>query len=149
MSVVDIVIIALVVLFGAFGVIRGVKKSALSFGAFLVSFIFAFFIAKVVAEALLGIVAVKDFVVGPNGFSLYTWLNMVIPANAGKGDSFLDVNFYKPMLETVQGFNGLQPAFTEHNALAMCAAFVIFTGMCGVGVYIVARFLMCLVTMIV
>lgn len=149
MSVVDIVIIALVVLFGAIGVIRGVQKSALSFGAFLVSFVLAFFLAKVVAEAMLGIVAVKDFVIGTEGFSLYTWLNAVIPESAGTSDSFLDVNFFKPMLDVVEQFNGLQPAFTKHNALAMYTAFVIFSAICGVGIYIIARLLMCIVTMIV
>ena len=149
MSVVDIVIIALVVLFGTVGVIRGVQKSALSFGAFLVSFILAFFLAKVVAEAMLGIVAVKDFVIGTEGFSLYTWLNTVIPESAGTSDSFLDVNFFKPMLDVVEQFSGLQPAFTKHNALAMYAAFVIFSAICGVGIYIIARLLMCIVTMIV
>ena len=64
MSWIDIAIIALVVLFGLAGVLKGVKKSALSLGAFLVAFVLAFFLANVVAEAFMGIEGVKNFVVG-------------------------------------------------------------------------------------
>ena len=110
MSWVDIVIIALAVLFGTIGVLRGVQKSALSLGAFLVAFLVAFFLANTVAEGFLGLEAVRKFVMAPEGFSLFTWLRDNIPGTAGASESFIDVNFYRPVAAIIEeAAKGMQP----------------------------------------
>lgn len=157
MSYVDIAILALVVLFAVIGVLRGIKKSTLAFGAFLVAFVISFFLAKVVAEALLGIEAIRMFVIGKDGFSLYTWLNGSIVISEGNSvmfagetapSDFISDNFFAPMIELVGGY-ALSESFTISNAVALCSAFTVFTAIVGVGLFIVVRVLLCLVTMII
>ena len=157
MSYVDIAILALVALFAVTGVLRGVKKSTLAFGAFLVAFVISFFLAKVVAEALLGIEAIRMFVIGKDGFSLYTWLNGSIVIGEGNSvmfagetapSEFISDNFFAPMIELVGGY-ALNESFTISNAVALCSAFTVFTAIVGVGLFIVVRVLLCLVTMII
>lgn len=146
MSWVDIVIIALAVLFGTIGVLRGVQKSALSLGAFLVAFLVAFFLANTVAEGFLGLEAVRKFVMAPEGFSLFTWLRDSIPGTAGASESFIDVNFYRPVAEIIeQAATGMQP----QDAMALYLAFTVFSSIIGVCLFIVIRLLLSIVTMIV
>lgn len=151
MSWIDVAILAVVVLIGLIGVLRGVKKSALTLGAFLISFLLAFFLANVIAEALLGIDGVKDFVLG-NGvdgkahWSLAKW---IYDGTAGKlpdSKSFLYKNFYAPMLEVVKSSNATIPV---EAGFALYGAFLMFSAICGVGIFFVARFLLMIVTAII
>lgn len=157
MSYVDIAILALVALCAVIGVLRGVKKSSLAFLAFVVAFLISFFLAKVVAEALLGIQAIKVFVLGDTPISLYHWLNSVVVVGEGNSvmfagetapSDFITQNFYAPMIAIVEKY-ALTESFTVSNAVALCSSFVVFSGIVGVGLYIVIRVLLCLVTMII
>lgn len=149
MSWIDIAILATVVICGLFGVLRGVKKSALTLGAFIVAFLLAFFLANVVAEAFLGIDGIKSFVLGDGvydkGWSLAKWLYDSIPEGYTT-DKFLFKNFYQPMDEAVKGANlgdlGKAP-------FAMYGAFVIFSAICGVGIFFIARFLLMIVVAVI
>ena len=154
MSYIDIAIIALAVLFGLFGVLRGVKRSALSLGAFLVAFLLAFFLANVVAEALIGIDGIRGFVLGDGVGEGSSWsLAKLIyggldgSQSAGLGeDTFLYKNFFAPIIEIVNGAN------VEVDPLvggSMYLAFIMFSALCGIGIYIIARFLLVIVTTIV
>lgn len=146
MSWVDIVIIALAVLFGTIGVLRGVQKSALSLGAFLVAFLVAFFLANTVAEGFLGLEAVRKFVMAPEGFSLFTWLRDNIPGTAGASESFIDVNFYRPVAAIIEeAATGMQP----QDAMALYLSFTVFSSIIGVCLFVVIRLLLSIVTMIV
>lgn len=153
MSWVDITIIALVVLLGLFGVLKGFKKSLLSMGAFLVAFLLAFFLANVIAEALLGIDGVKSFVLG-NGFgekadfSLANWLYSAMGEGGAKvsPDSFIGKNFYMPILEIIAK---AKVDVAPDQGLALYLAFIMFSAMCGVGIFIISRFLLVIVTVIV
>lgn len=147
MSWVDIVIIALVALFACAGVLRGVKKSSLALAAFSVAFVAAFFLAKIVAEALLGIESVNKFVLGSDGFSLYNWLHASI--GSAEPSEFLVKNFYEPVLEIVNGFGGYTETFTVAEGQALYLAFTLFSAICGVGIYIVVRILLCIITAII
>ncbi|MDE6402028.1 MAG: CvpA family protein, partial [Clostridiales bacterium] len=150
MSWVDISIIALVVLLGLFGVLKGFKKSLLSLGAFLIAFLLAFFLANVIAEALLGIEGVKTFVVG-NGFdekadfSLANWIYHSM--GEGNYSPFLLENFYKPVLEIIDKANLVGVDAAQGSAIYL--AFLMFSAICGVGIFIIARFLLVIVTVIV
>lgn len=154
MSWIDITIIALIVLCGLFGMLRGFKKSVLSVGAFLIAFVLAFFLANVVAEALLSIDGVKNFVLGSGvgeeaGWSLAQMIyaarmdpDAVLP---GEG-TFLYENFYMPIFEIVSSAN----VEVDLNAgIAIYYAFLIFSSICGVGIFLVARILLVIVTVII
>lgn len=150
MSWIDIGIIALVVLMGLFGVFKGFKKSLLAMGAFLIAFLLAFFLANVVAEALLGIEGIKGFVLG-NGFgeksdfSLAKWIYNSM--GEGSYSPFLLENFYKPVLEIVAKANIVGVDAAQGSAIYL--AFIMFSAICGVGIFIVARLLLVIVTVII
>lgn len=152
MSIVDIVIIALVALFIMLGVWRGVRRSALGFGAFLVAAIIAFFLAKPVTEALLGAEGIRGFVLGNDGWSLYLWIKKGF-ATFGEGEvipsEYLTEHFFKPILDKViNNFSGYTAQFTPEDGLAVYCAFLMFSSIVGVAVFIVARLLLCIPTMI-
>ncbi len=150
MSWVDIAIIALVVLFGGLGVWKGVQKSALSLGAFLIAFIISFFLAGVVAEALLNIDGIKNFVLGGEGWSLYTWIDKGMGSSPWLDKSFTGSTFFKPMFEVVNNCKSKLPmAFTVHDGVALCAAFTLFAALVGIALFIVVRALLCIATMII
>ncbi len=159
MSWIDVALLALVVLVGLLGLWKGAKKSALSFGAFLVSFLLAFFLSTVIAEALLGIDGVKNFVLGNGVGENAQWsLANFIYASYKEPDanSYLFANFYKPIkdivasavdangkIASVEGINVQQAGF------ALYGAFMMFSAICGVGIFIVVRLLLIIVTTIV
>lgn len=161
MSWIDVALLAVVVLIGLLGVWKGAKKSALSLGAFLVSFILAFFLSTVIAEALLGIDSIKDFVLG-NGvgenaqWSLANWIYSGIGKVKLDEKSFLLTNFYKPMTDviktateankTIAATSGIS---AENAGFAIYGAFMMFSAICGVGIFIVVRLLLIIVTAIV
>ncbi|MDE6029155.1 MAG: CvpA family protein [Clostridiales bacterium] len=158
MSWIDVALLALVVLVGLFGLWRGAKKSALSLGAFIIAFLLAFFLSTVIAEALLGIDGVKNFVLG-NGvgnnaqWSLANFIYSTYKEPDGK--SYLFVNFYKPIKDIVasaadankliptEGINVAQAGF------ALYGAFMMFSALCGVGIFIVVRLLLVIVTVVI
>lgn len=148
MSWVDIVIIALVVLLAGLGVLKGVKKSAVALGAFLVAFVISFFLAKVVAEAMLGIAGVKQFVLGSDGFSLFTWIrSMLGDAEEFTGYSpFIIDNFYNPVMDIIGQSNA---TLNIIDGRALYLAFVVFSAIVGVGLFIVIRLLLTIVTVII
>ena len=151
MSWIDVAIIALVVLIGLLGVWRGVKKSALSLGAFIIAFLLAFFLANVIAEALLGIDSIKSFVLG-NGFeanSQWSLAKWIYGGTAGKNleeHKYLWENFYKPMTDIIKSAN---VGVSAEVGLALYGAFMMFSAICGVGIFIVVRLLLIIVTVIV
>ena len=148
MSYVDIAVIALLVLFAGFGILTGVKKSALSLGAFLIAFLIAFFLAKPVAEGFLNIEGVRNFVLGTKGWSLYSWLSSFSSA-FGNGSDFVNSHFYQPVINIISEFPGYTESFTIAQGQAIYYAFLIFSAIIGVGLYIVARILLCIATMII
>lgn len=157
MSWIDVALLAVVVLVGLVGVFKGVKKSALSLGAFLIAFILAFFLSTVIAEALLGIDGVKDFVLG-NGVDEKAQWSLAKLIYGGIGSlkldekSYLFLNFYKPMADVIKTANSAIPATGINVAqagLAIYGAFMMFSAICGVGIFIVVRLLLIIVTVIV
>ncbi len=152
MSWIDIGIIALVVLCGLIGVLRGAKKSLLALGAFVVSLLLAFFLSNVVAEAFLGIDAIKNFVVG-NGafeseFSLANWIYKGLGENTAgiPEDAYLYQHFFAPVQEII---GASTVTFDPVQGRAIYLAFMLFSALCGVGIFFVARFLLMIVTAIV
>lgn len=149
MSIADIVIISLVAFFAVIGVLKGVQKSALSTCAFLVAFLLAFFLSKVVAEALLGVDGIRKFVIGTEGWSLYTWIYGGIESvNAGSSE-FISKNFLQPIMEIIGKYPGYTDVFTVNNGLALYLAFMTFSTVVGIGIFLVARMLLMIVTMII
>lgn len=158
MSWIDVAILALVVLVGVIGIFKGVQKSALSLGAFLVAFILAFFLANVVAEALLSTDGVKTLVlgdgVGENAqWSLANWIYSSGISDGTNTQSFIFTNFYTPMREIVESAQLAIPAEAGVNPVdigfAMYGAFMMLSAICGVGIFIIVRFLLIIVTVII
>ena len=157
MSWIDVAILALVVLVGLLGLWKCAKKSALALGAFVISFLLAFFLAGVIAEAMLGIDGVKNFVLG-NGVGEKAQWSLAKMVYDGIGSvkmsekSFVWTNFYKPMLDVVTSSKavitaqGVDPA---RAGVALCGAFMMFTAICGVGIFIVVRLLLIIVTVVI
>lgn len=151
MSWIDVAILALVVLIGLLGVWRGVKKSALSLGAFLIAFLLAFFLANVIAEAFLGIDSIKMFVLGDgvdakSQWSLAKWIYSGTSTMKLDDKSYLAENFYKPMTDIIKS---AKVSVTPDVGIALYGAFMIFSAICGVGIFIVVRLLLIIVTVIV
>lgn len=151
MSWIDVAILAVVVVLGVFGVLKGVKKSALSLGAFLIAFLLAFFLANVIAEAFLGIDGIKNFVLG-TGFgekaewSLAKWIYDGVPTLKLSEKTYIYQKFYEPMLKVV---SGTKTAIPTDQGLALYGAFMILSAICGVGIFIIVRFLLIIVTAII
>ncbi len=150
MSWIDVAILAAIVLCGLFGVWRGAKKSAVTLGAFIIAFLLAFFLANVVAEAMLGIDGIKNFVLG-NGFekssswSLAKWLYDEMPEGFTT-NKFLAENFFAPILKIM---NEAKVDLPASQGMALYGAFMIFSAICGVGIFLVARFLLVIVVVII
>lgn len=158
MAISDIILIALVALFGVIGVLVAVKKKALGFAAFVVAFLIAFFLANVVAEALLTIDGVRSFVLGNSGWSLYTWiygglgetLNTHYPIDwttyemAGTPTA-LGTSFFAPIVEIIKNY-AYTPQFTADQGLALYMAFLMFSAIVGTGLFIVIRVILIVVT---
>lgn len=153
MSWIDIAIIVLVVLCGLIGLLKGFKKSLLSLGAFLVAFLLAFFLSNVIAEALLGVDAIKGFVLGSGTFaegeiSLANIIYGGLGENNGgiSPESFLGQHFFAPITEIISKSTvDLSP----DKGQAMYMAFLMFSAICGVGIFLIVRFLLMIVTAII
>ncbi|MCH5164981.1 MAG: CvpA family protein [Clostridiales bacterium] len=151
MSWIDIGIIALVVLLGLFGVWKGLKKSLLSTGAFLIAFLLAFFLANVVAEALIGIEGIKGFVLGDgfdekSSFSLANWIYHSLQKEGTSISPYIMKHFYNPIIEIIAK---AKVDISPDQGLAVYLAFLMFSAICGVGIFIIVRFLLVIVTVIV
>ncbi len=152
MSWVDIVIISLVALLAVAGVIGGIKKSTLSLVAFLVAFIISFFAAKVVTEAMLGVDAIRFFVFGAGlgdsaPWSLANWIYKGFSESAMTDTS--QMLFYKPIIDIISQYGGYSTQFTQEMGFALYSAFLMLSAIVGVGLFLVTRLLLCIVTMIV
>ncbi len=151
MSWIDVAILALVVLLGLIGVVKGVKKSALTLAGFIISFLLAFFLANVVAEALLGIDVIKEFVLG-NGFdkgSHWSLAQWIYGGVGGKWDesSALYKNFAKPIFDIIESAKDV--TIDKTQGFALYGAFLIFSAIVGVGIFFVVRFILIIVTFII
>ncbi|MDE6201776.1 MAG: hypothetical protein K2M47_07905 [Clostridiales bacterium] len=155
MSWIDVALLAVVVLVGLLGVLKGAKKSALSLGAFLIAFLLAFFLSTVIAEALLGIDGVKDFVLGNGVDAKAQWSLAKFIYSGWKvpdDKSFLFANFYKPMNDVIKNATTAIPSTgidVAQAGFAIYGAFVLFSAICGVGIFIVVRLLLIIVTVII
>ncbi|MCH5351397.1 MAG: hypothetical protein J1F39_05480 [Clostridiales bacterium] len=159
MAISDIIVIALIALFGVIGVLIAVKRSLLSLGAFVVAFVIAFFLANVVAEALLSIDGVRSFVIGNSGWSLYTWiyggLSGALEAHypidmatyemvSGGTPTALGTSFFAPIIAIIKDYS-YSAQFTADQGLALYMAFVMFSGIVGVGLFVVIRVILVVV----
>lgn len=145
MSWVDITIIAVVALFAIIGVVKGVKKSALTLTAFLISFIAAFFLAKVVTEALLNVEVIKGIVMGPEK-SLYSWL--LTSVSDTLPSEFILKNFYQPVIDIVSQYTFTE-SFTINQGIALYYSFSIATVAVGAVLFILVRIVMSIICMII
>ncbi len=163
MAISDIIVIALLALFGVIGVLIAVKKSALSLAAFVLAFVVAFFLSTVVAEAMMNIDAIRLFVIGGDGWSLYTWIHGGIGESlsahypvdfaaleaGAENPTALGTNFYAPIIEIIKGYGGYSAQFTIDQGLSLYLAFLMFSAIIGVALFIVIRLLLMIVTAII
>lgn len=159
MSWIDVAILALVVLVGLLGLWRGAKKSLLSLGAFLISFLMAILLANVIAEAFLGVDSIKLFVLG-NGVGEKSQWSLAKMIYDGLGDSFssdkssfLGKNFFAPILNVTTSVStalkDVSGIDTTKAGFAICGAFMIFSSICGVGIFFVIRLLLMILTFVI
>ncbi|MDE6398321.1 MAG: CvpA family protein, partial [Clostridiales bacterium] len=139
---IDIAIIAIVVLGALIGLWRGFFKTVISFFGWFVSFIIAAAITKPIAGALLDVGKIRGFVVGTNGWSLYSWIYGKMPDLAGEGmGGFLGM-VLKPVLKVAGTVAG---DLTQNVSLLLANG--VFNIIVCVALLIILRVLLLLFTM--
>ncbi len=159
MSIADIVIIALVALFALIGLWKGFFKTLISFFGWFVSILIAALTARVVAEALLDITAVGNFVAGGGeGFSLFKIFKGILPpalselpatATADEITAALGSGVVGAILKPFIGLltSTTNAANSVGDGIALSLAGGVFEVVVGIGMFIVCRILMTLFTM--
>ena len=140
MSYIDIAIIAVVVLGALLGLWKGFFKTLISFFGWLVSFLLAFFLTRVIADALLDVGAIRQFVVGTDGWSLYSWIYGKLP-DLSSVSGVLAV-LLKPILAIAEAGGG-----DAAENVALLLANGIFCIIVCIGLFIAIRLLLLLFTM--
>lgn len=156
MSYLDIAFLALVVLFALVGLWKGFFKSLIGMFGWIVALLIAFFCAKPLAEWLAG-GALKGFVSGTDGFSLYKFISgklpaelMALPAGATAEQITAALGggvfaaFMKPFMGLFTSGSFAESAATVGEGMALVLSNALFTLICGVALFIVARIVMSL-----
>lgn len=154
MSYLDIAFIALIVLFALIGVKRGFIKSVIGMFGWIVSLLIAFFCAKPLAEWLAGGVC-KSIVSGDK--SLYSFFAGKLPesimtlqagASAEQITAALGSGIFSALIKPFVGLftssEFMVSSATVGEGIALVLANAVFTLICGVVIFIVARILMSL-----
>ncbi len=159
MSIADIVIIAIVALFALIGLAKGFFKTLISFFGWFISILIAALTARVVAEALLDITAVGNFVAGGGeGFSLFKLFKGILPPALSELPATATADEITAALGTgvvgsiLKPFIGLLTSTTNaansvSDGIALSLAGGVFEIVVGIGMFIVCRILMTLFTM--
>ena len=154
MSYLDIAFLALVVLFAIVGVWKGFIKSAIGMFGWIVALLIAFFCAKPLAEWLAGGVC-KGIVTGDK--SLYSFFYgklpeavVSLPAGASAEEisaalgSGVFAALIKPFVSLFTSSDFMATSATVGEGVALVLANAVFTLLCGIVLFIVARVLMSL-----
>lgn len=154
MSYLDIAFLALVVLFAIIGVWKGFIKSAIGMFGWIVALLIAFFCAKPLAEWLAGGVC-KGIVTGDK--SLYSFFYgklpeavVSLPAGASAEEisaalgSGVFAALIKPFVSLFTSSDFMATSATVGEGVALVLANTVFTLLCGIVLFIVARLLMSL-----
>ncbi len=154
MSYLDIAFLALVVLFAIVGVWKGFIKSAIGMFGWIVALLIAFFCAKPLAEWLAGGVC-KGIVTGDK--SLYSFFYgklpeavVSLPAGASAEEisaalgSGVFAALIKPFVSLFTSSDFMATSATVGEGVALVLANAVFTLLCGIVLFIVARLLMSL-----
>lgn len=154
MSYLDIAFLALVVLFAIVGVWKGFIKSAIGMFGWIVALLIAFFCAKPLAEWLAGGVC-KGIVTGDK--SLYSFFYgklpeavVSLPAGASAEEisaalgSGVFAALIKPFVSLFTSSDFMATSATVGEGVALVLANTVFTLLCGIVLFIVARLLMSL-----
>lgn len=161
MSIADIVIIVVVALMALIGLWKGFFKTVISFCGWFVSMLIAVLTARVVAEALLDIDAVGNFVAGAGeGVSLFTLFKRMLPdkllaLKAGAteaeitkalGESVV-ASLVSPFIGVLRGEMIASSALTVGDGIALGMAGGLFEVIVGFALFIVLRIIMTLLVM--
>ena len=160
MSIADIVIIVVVALMALIGLWKGFFKSLISFCGWLVSMLIAVLIARVVAEALLDIDAIGNFVAGTEGVSLFSIFRDMLPEEflalkagateaeirAALGDGIVG-SILMPFIGVLTNETIAASALTVGDGIALGMAGGLFELIVGVALFIVLRIIMTLLVL--
>lgn len=144
MQVVDIIIIAIVALSALLGLKNGAFKTIVSIFTWIVALAAAYFLAPIVADALIEIDVVQSFVIGAES-SIYSVISSVVP------DVLLESGFvegiFEPYLEAVESAASLG-ALTTSEANALMIAYALFSAIVFIAVVIVIRLIAFIIRLI-
>lgn len=161
MSIADIVIIVVVALMALIGLWKGFFKTVISFCGWFVSMLIAVLIARVVAEALLDIEAVGNFVAGTGeGVSLFTLFRGMLPdellaLKAGATEAEITTalgdgvvaSLVLPFIGVLTNETIAASALTVGDGIALGMAGGLFEVIVGFALFIVLRIIMTLLVM--
>ena len=140
MSYIDIAIIVIVALGALIGLWRGFFKTLISFFGWFVSFLIAMFITKPIAGALLDVKGIQGFVLGTEGWSLFSWIHGKLPDLTQPGGILGIV--LSPLIKVATAAGG---DLTTNVALLLANG--IFNILVCICLFIIIRLLLLLVTM--
>lgn len=144
MSYIDIAIIVIVSLGALIGLAKGFFKSIISLFGWLVSFIIAVLLTKVVGEALLDIEFIKGFVLGEQASLFSLILSKLPPLDSTGVIGFL----LKPIIEIVTGSAAIAGAGVSlETGVALILTNGIYSVIVCILLFIVIRIVLLLVTM--
>ena len=160
MSIADIVIIVLVVLMALIGLWKGFFKSLVTFCGWFVSILVSMLIARVVAEALLDVPALGNFVAGSEGFSLFGFFKGMLPEEllalessateaqirTALGDGVVAA-IVSPFIGVLTNTTISASALSVGEGIALAMAGGLFEVMVGVALFIVIRIIMTLLVL--
>jgi len=148
MSIVDIAIIVIIGLTALLGLLNGAFKSIVSLLGWVLSFLAAYFLAHMVAVALLDVEFVANLVCGPSG-SLYALLSKYLPESFAQSGGILETLF-KPMFKAAEA-NALvaSGAVGQSSAAILLIAFSLFTAMVCLALFAAIRVVMMILGAIV
>ncbi len=160
MSIADIVIIVLVALMGLIGLWKGFFKTLVTFCGWFVSILVAMLIARVVAEALLDVSALGNFVAGSEGFSLFSFFKGMLPEElmalessateaqirTALGDGVVAA-IVSPFIGVLTNTTISASALSVGEGIALAMAGGVFEVIVGIALFIVIRIIMTLLVL--
>lgn len=160
MSIADIVIIVLVALMALIGLWKGFFKTLVTFCGWFVSILVSMLIARVVAEALLDVTAIGNFVAGSEGFSLFGFFKGMLPdelmalessateaqIRTALGDGVVAA-IVSPFIGVLTNSTISASALSVGEGIALAMAGGVFEVIVGVALFIVIRIIMTLLVL--
>lgn len=160
MSIADIIIITMVAFMALIGLWKGFFKTLITFCGWFISMLFAVLTAGVIAEALLDVESIGNFVAGGDGMSIFSFFYGMLPsqikslpvrASASDIESAIGVGavgaIIRPFLDVLTKGPIINSSATVGEGIALLLAGGVFEVLVGIAMFIVVRIIMTLLVL--